>query len=140
MELKKEQQKAEQARYNVPYDLPPEDAVKEITGQAICHVNGVLGLKGNLGDIFKRGDDLRRGITVNLDAAPMLVSARIIGDIEVDGKKLVREVHDAVLYALKEGAGMNDVDLDIELDDMLERDSFYEKYGAGRGCEYAIQQ
>lgn len=127
----------EQARYNVPFDLTEEDAIKSITGQAICHVDGVLGLKGTLGDVFKRDNDITRGITVFVNDAETEIKARIIVDAAYNQKQVAEAVQQSILRALYEGAGIQLVQLTVEVDSAMESTAFYEKYGPDRTCSAA---
>lgn len=127
----------EKARFHVPYDLSTDNAIKTITGEAICHVDEVLGLKGDLSDVFKRGDDLRRGITVRSSSLPPTVEARVIADVNADALSLLEEVRSAVQHALAQGAGMEGVEVKVEVADSMTPTAFYHKYGPDRSCEEA---
>lgn len=130
----------EKYRFNVPFDLSVEDAIKTISGEAICHVEGVLGLMGGVTDIFKRDEDLRRGISVNWNKNGCEVSARIIGDDAYDTKKTLIAVRHSITHALQEGAGMENIELDLSMADSMEKSEFIEKYGANRTCECAATE
>lgn len=127
-------------RYNVPFDMSVDDAIKTITGEAICHVNGVLGLKGGLTDIFKRDEDLRRGILVSRNENGYVVSARIIGDEAYDTEEILVAVRCSITHALREGAGMENTELSLIMDDSMSKSKFIEKYGSDRTCECAATE
>lgn len=123
------------SRYNVPFDMSVDDAIKTITGEAICHVPGVLGLKGGLSDVFKRDEDLRRGISVSRNKTGYEVSAHVIGDAAYDTEEILVAVRISITHALQEGAGMENIELSLSMVDSMSKSDFIEKHGADRTCE-----
>lgn len=134
-----EQRKTEEARFGVPYDLSVEDAVKRITGEAICHTEGVLGLKGGLTDVFKRDEDLRRGVHISMDGPVYVINVNIIGEWGENEQALAAEVQGDIEKALRDGAGMQNTEVHVNIDSMLTKKDFIEKYGEDRTCECATQ-
>lgn len=136
--LKAESEATKEARYNVPYTLDSVTAIAKIAGEAICHVDGVLGLKSRLGDIFKRSDDISRGVSVEGAANyGYSISARLIVDESYVPARVVDQAKEAIAYSLKQGAGLVIYQPDIEADAAMSREEFYEKYGADKSCECA---
>ena len=136
--IKAESEATNKARYNVPYTLDSTTAIAKIVGEAICHVEGVLGLKSHLGDVFKRSDDIARGVVVNRDGNyQYTISARLITDENYIPAKVVDEVKDAITYSLKQGAGLSVYEPDIEVAGAMSSEDFIAQYGEDKGCECA---
>lgn len=107
--------------------------IKQVVGEAIAGVNGVLGLKGKLTDIFKQGEDLTRGITLRkLDGDYVDVSAKVIAEAGYNSTELLQNLSDAITLALEEELGLRVGKMDVEIAETLTRAGFYEKYDPER--------
>lgn len=108
--------------------------VKEIVGEAVSDVDGVLALKGGLADIFKKDEDLTRGITVSVDEADgtVKVSARLIIDAAYTSAEVIREATELIASALQHEAGLDIRKIDIEVAESLSGAEFLERYNEDR--------
>lgn len=120
------------------YD-PVEDAkmdnkvLKQMVGDAIRGVDGVLALKGGLTDIFKRDEDLTRGITVHQsNDGKVRVSAKVIAESGYDSAQLIQQLTDRITQAMQSQAGLQPEKVEVEIADKMTQAEFYDKYDADR--------
>ncbi len=108
--------------------------IKEIVGEALSEVDGVLALKSGLTDIFKKDDDLTRGISVgiNQDDATVKVGAKLIADSAFSSPEIISEATELVAEALRHEAGLEMKEIDIDVAESMSWDAFVDKYGVDR--------
>ena len=113
--------------YEAAYtDRIDEKVVSQLVGEAIAGVAGVLGLKGGLTDIFKKDDDLTRGVTVEaLDDNKAKVSVRLIADDDHNAGEVITGVAAAITGALQRQAGLQPATVEIELAEGPPRKEFF---------------
>lgn len=110
-----------------------EDALAAGIGQSIAQINGVLGLKGGLTDIFKSGDDVTRGITISLRSNNLVeITAKLITDTVQNTNELLKLIVSAVTHTLQQDFGMQTGRIDIDFAEQMTHQDFEEKYGKDR--------
>lgn len=115
------------------YDPDPDlKDIKTVVGEAIGSVPGVLALKGGLTDIFKKGEDLTRGISVQKEDGHVNVSAKVITDSNYDNQELIQQMTDAITDNLQMQMGLIADDIYVEIAETMTESEFYKKYDADR--------
>lgn len=113
-------------------DLRDKD-IKEIVGRQISTVDGVLGLKGGLTDVFKADEDLTRGISVSVNRdGKVKVSAKVILADYANAADVIAQITQSVTDALQNEVGLRPEKVDIEVADTMSREAFYDKYSMER--------
>lgn len=120
--------------YDAGYDASPDTKdIKEVVGQAISGIPGVLGLKGKLSDIFKKDEDLTRGISARKAGdGRVSVSARVIADSGYNSGMLIDDMTEAITYALQAQLGLVADKIEIDIAETMTEAEFYDKYDADR--------
>ena len=107
--------------------------IQQAVGRAIAGEDGVLGLKGRLTDIFKRDEDLTRGIVVHrMDGRQVAVSAKVIAEAGYDASDLLQRLADSITFVLEDELGLIANTVDVQIAETMTRAGFYEKYDPER--------
>lgn len=105
-----------------------EKVVKKLIGEAAARVDGVLDMKGSLGDFLKADDDPTRGITVSIsDEQQATVCIKIITEAGKNIPDIVNSITAGVTAALQNTAGLGVKDIGVEVTDTMTREDFDEK-------------
>lgn len=116
----------------LPYDPDTRD-IKECVGAAISSVPGVLALKGGLTDMFKKDEDLTRGITVTRgNGYRVSVKAKVIAEAGYDEVALIQQMTRAITDDLRTQMALTADKVDIEIADTMTEIEFFDKYDADR--------
>ena len=122
------------ANKNDSYTPAPANAViddkvvKKLIGEATARVDGVLDMKGSLGDLLKADDDPTRGITVSIsDEQQATVCIKIITETGKNIPEIVNHITAEVTSALQNTAGLGVKDIGVEVTDTMTREEFDER-------------
>ena len=124
----------EETVYDTGYDADPDTKdIKEAVGEAVSGIPGVLALKGGLTDIFKKDEDLTRGVSVRVnDDDRVEVSVKVIAETGYNEADLIRQMTDAITDDLQMELGMVADRVDVKVAQTMSRDEFLDKYDADR--------
>lgn len=106
--------------------------IKKIVGVVISEVDGILGLSGNLfsdfADRFRDTGDITKGIGVEVGTKQVAVDVSVICKYDVNISeafdRAVERVKEAILYM----TGLDLVEFNMNVDDVMTEDEFLEKY------------
>lgn len=116
------------APHNVVID---DKVVKRMTGEAIAGIDGILGVKGGLGDVLKNDSDPTRGVTVQVgEDQSATVCVRVITEAGKNIPDIVNKATAAVTEALQNTAGLRVKEVAIEVVDTMSRDEYEGKASA----------
>ena len=99
-----------------------------IVGLALRKVPSVLGLKPSLTDIFKKGDDWSKGISVSADENTMAVSARVIADSAYDPADVIAEASAAIAESAEAETFKMPCEVEVKIVESMTPAQFLEKY------------
>lgn len=108
--------------------------VKEIVGECLSEVDGVLALKGGLSDVFKKDEDLTRGISVSVDEADctVKVAAKLITDASFSNAEVISKATELIASTLLHEAGLDIRKIEIDVAESLSFSDFIARYGIDR--------
>lgn len=119
--------------YDDDAPAPDNKDIQEVVGEAISGVDGVLALKGGLTDIFKKDEDLTRGISVHVDSENNVnVKAKVISDADYSADAVAQQATEAINDCIRENLGLTVGTVEIDVADTMTRGEFFEKYDAER--------
>lgn len=104
-----------------------EKVVKKLAGEAMANVDGMLGVKGSIGDWFKRDDDVTRGITVDMqEGGKVSLCLKVITETGKNIPAVVEAITQNVTDALQNSAGLKVAELNVEVTDTMTREEYHE--------------
>lgn len=114
-------------------ETPENKDIKRVVGAAIAAVPGVLGLKGGLSDLFKKDDDLTRGISVHFYGGENVrIKAKVIAEKGYNEETLAGDVRESIRLALAAELALTADRVSIEIADTMTPEEFCDKCDAGQ--------
>lgn len=106
--------------------------IKKIVGVVISDSDGILGLSGNLftdfADRFRDNEDVTKGIGVEVGTKQVAVDVSVICKYDV----AISDVFDATVKKVKEAikhmTGLELVEFNMNVDDVMTKEQYLEKY------------
>lgn len=106
--------------------------IKKIAGVSISEIDGILGLSGNLfsdfADRFRDTGDITKGISVEVGTKQVAIDVSVICEYDVDIANLFQQTTENVKEKIKFMTGLDLVEFNMNVDDVLTREQFLEKY------------
>lgn len=109
-----------------------KNRIEQAVGASIKDIPGLLALKSGLGDLFKRDEDLSRGIAVTETDTGARVKIKVIAETGYDPSALIREMTDRITLALRDKMGLVTDKLEVEIADTMTPEEFQENCKAER--------
>lgn len=120
-----------------------EKVIKKIAGFAAGEIPGILAMSGNLisgiTDMLKSSDDPTRGISVEVGKKQVAVDMKVIFEYGRNMPVLFQSVVDKVSSAIKEMTGLEVVEVNVHVADVLTKDDFERKKKADLKPEAAVE-
>ncbi len=123
------------AKEALPQDAPPAvkidaRAMQRIAGEAVAHVDGVLGVKAGMGDLLKGEDDKTAGVEVHVsDKGEADVQVRIITEFGRSIPEVADEVMGRIQGRLWSLAGVVTHRVSVEVADTMTPAEYDKQYG-----------
>ncbi len=106
-----------------------KESIKRMVGGALHEIPAVLAVKSYLGDIFKKNDDITKGIVVHKTSEGRIgVALRVVGDKDTDTEHLIRQMTNAITGVLQMEPGVEVGALSIQIVHTMSQAEFYEKH------------
>lgn len=114
-----------------------DKVIKKIVGFAACEIPGILAMSGNLlaglTDMLKSSDDPTKGISVEVGKKQVAIDMKVICEYGRNIPEIFGQVIDRATSAINEMTGLDVVELNVHVVDVLSKDEFSRKKGADSG-------
>lgn len=108
-----------------------EKVIKKIAGFSAGEIPGILAMSGNLiagiTDMLKSSDDPTRGITVEMGKKQVAVDMKVICEYGRNMPAIFQDIVDKVSSAVKEMTGLEVVEVNVHVADILTKEDFDRK-------------
>lgn len=117
--------------------------IKKIAGVSISEINGILGLSGNLfsdfADRFRDTGDITKGINVEVGTKQVAIDVAVICEYDVDIADLFQQATVIVKEKVEFMTGLDLVEFNMNVDDVLTREQFLAKYRSKNTTENKVE-
>lgn len=108
-----------------------EKVIKKVAGIAASEIPGILAMSGNLisgiTDMLKSSDDPTRGITVEVGKKQVAVDMKVICEYGRNMPEIFQGIVDKVSSAIKDMTGLDVVEVNVHVSDVLLKEDFERK-------------
>ena len=113
--------------------------IKKIISASISEIDGILGLSGNLfsdfAGRFSDASDVTKGISVEVGTKQVAADISVICEYDVDISNLFEQATEKVKKSIKFMTGLDLVEFNMSVADVLTKDQFLEKYRSKNSTE-----
>lgn len=118
-----------------------EDVViKKIVGVVISEIDGILGLSGNLfsdfADRFRENEDITKGVSVEVGTKQVAVDVAVICKYDVNISNVFDQTVEKVKAAIHHMTGLDLVEFNMNVDDVMTKEQYLEKYRGKESDEH----
>jgi len=108
-----------------------EKVIKKIAGLSASEIPGILAMSGNLisgfTDMLKSSDDPTRGINVEVGKKQVAVDMKVICEYGQNMPAIFQDIVDKVSHIVKEMTGLEVVEVNVHVADVLTKEDFDRK-------------